>query len=59
MAAGLTENVSPAATEAGLRAVVAAVYRCRWSLAPDHPQVRRAGYGDGRPGPARRLGGEE
>lgn len=59
MAAGLTESTPPTATEAGLRAVVAAVYRYRWSLAPDHPQVRRTGYGDGRPGPARRLGGEE
>lgn len=52
MAAGLAEGVPPPATEVGLRAVVAAVYRYRWSLAPDHPQVRRTGYGDGRPGPA-------
>jgi hypothetical protein len=59
MAAGLTESVPPTATEVGLRAVMAAVYRYRWSLAPDHPQVRRTGYGDGWPGPARRLRGEE
>jgi GNAT superfamily N-acetyltransferase len=39
MAAGLTAADPPTATAAGLRAVLDAVYRHRWSLAPDHPQV--------------------
>ena len=39
MAAGLTAGEPPTATAAGLRTVVEAVYRHRWSLAPDHPQV--------------------
>jgi GNAT superfamily N-acetyltransferase len=39
MAAGLTAGDPPTAAAAGLRAVVDAVYRHRWSLAPDHPQV--------------------
>jgi len=47
MAAGLAGGGQPVTTAAGLRAVVAAVYRHRWSLPPDHPQVRRTGYADG------------
>ena len=47
MAAGLTAGEPPTATAAGLRAVVAAVYRHRWSLAPDHPQVTATRLIDG------------
>jgi GNAT superfamily N-acetyltransferase len=36
LAAGLSDGAPPAAS---LRDVVEAVYRYRWSLAPDHPQV--------------------
>jgi GNAT superfamily N-acetyltransferase len=54
MAAGLTGGDPPMSTAAGLRAVVAAVYRYRWALPPDHPQVQRTGYADGPPRPADR-----
>jgi GNAT superfamily N-acetyltransferase len=40
MAAGLAGGDPPTATAPGLRAVVDAVYRYRWHLAPDHPQVQ-------------------
>jgi GNAT superfamily N-acetyltransferase len=40
MAAGLGGGDPPTATAPGLRAVVDAVYRYRWRLAPDHPQVQ-------------------
>jgi GNAT superfamily N-acetyltransferase len=39
MAAGLAGGEPPTATAPGLHAVVGAVYRHRWHLAPDHPQV--------------------
>jgi GNAT superfamily N-acetyltransferase len=55
LAARLAGSGPPAATTASLRAVVAAVYRHRWSLPPDHPQVLGTGYAGGRHGPA---GGE-
>jgi GNAT superfamily N-acetyltransferase len=51
LAAGLEAGDPPTATAGGLRAVAGAVYRYRWSLAPDHPQVRRTGYAGGRHGP--------
>jgi len=52
LAAGLGRGDPPTATAAGLRSVVEAVYRYRWSLAPDHPQVLGTDYADGRDGPA-------
>jgi GNAT superfamily N-acetyltransferase len=47
MAAGLAAGDPPTATAAGLRSVVEAVYRHRWSLAPDHPQVTATQLTDG------------
>jgi 2-(1,2-epoxy-1,2-dihydrophenyl)acetyl-CoA isomerase len=41
MAAGLADGEPPTATADGLRAVVEAVYRHRWSLPPGHPQVKQ------------------
>jgi GNAT superfamily N-acetyltransferase len=52
MAAGLAAGGPPTASGAGLRSVVEAVYRYRWDLAPDDPQVLRTGYAGGRNGPA-------
>jgi GNAT superfamily N-acetyltransferase len=39
MAADLVAGESPAASASGVRAVVEAVYRHRWSIPPDHPRV--------------------
>jgi GNAT superfamily N-acetyltransferase len=59
LAAGLGPADPPTAAAAGLRAVVEAVYRYRWSLAPEHPQVLRTGYAGGLDGPAGGLDGAQ
>jgi GNAT superfamily N-acetyltransferase len=59
LAAGLGPGDPPTATAAGLRAVVEAVYRHRWSLPPGHPQVQRTGYAGALDGPAGGVDGAQ
>ncbi len=54
MAASLAAGSPQPSVQSDLSAVVGAVYRYRWGLSPDHPQVTgtRLAYSDGRPEPA-------